>query len=133
MDLFSAENTEQFRSAIRNVTDTFHRTPVTLFRTSGEEIELLAGMIPMETGDDGEVNGEMYARDRGSETVERWIVTFNRDYLAEKGLVDPDEDRLLIGDEDLVIYKGRRFAIVQLTDKAIFRGVPILARLKVAR
>lgn len=132
-DLLSQDNVDQFRAAIRDVTDTFHKSPVTLLKTSGAEIELVAGMKPDDSGGGGGSHGEMSVREEGSETVERWLVTFNRDYLEEKNLVDPDSDTLLIADEDRIVFKGKRYAIVELTDKALFRGVPMLVLLTVVR
>jgi len=132
-DLLDQDAVDDFRSAMRDVTDTFHKSEVTLRRPDGTEFDLLAGLTPNETGVDGEANGEMAAREEGTETVERWNVAFNRDYLAEKGLIDPVNDEPLIGDEDRIVWRGQRFAIVQLTDKAMFRGLPILVLLKVAR
>ena len=132
-DLLDQESVDEIRQAMRDVTDTFHHTPVTLRRASGQEIALLAGMKTDDAGSYGEVNGERYAQDEHTEIVERWIVTFNRDYLAEKGLVDPATDLLLIDPEDWLIYKGKRYSIQILEDRAEFRGVPILTRLVVQR
>lgn len=132
-DLLDQDSVDDFRAAMRDVTDTFHKSPVILRKTDNSEIPLLAGLKPNETGDDGEVNGDRYVREEQTESVERWIVSFNRDYLAEKELVDPDDDTLLIDQEDWIIINGKRFAIVALTDKALFRGVPILVRLTVVR
>lgn len=118
---------------MRDVTDTFHKTPVILRRPSGEETELLAGTKPVDSGDDGEVNGEMHVREERTETAERWIVTFNRGYLWDRDLIDPDTDAVLIDEEDRIVIGGRRFSIIELTDRAVFRGAPILVRLVVAR
>lgn len=135
MDLLSQENIDQFRSAIRDLTDTFHKSPVTLQRESGGEVDLLAGLKPSGTGSsaDGEEHGELYVQDDRKETVERYVVGFNRDYLAEKELIDPDTDELLISIEDRLEIKGKRFSIVKLTDHALFRGVPLLVQMVVAR
>jgi hypothetical protein len=68
--------------------------------------------------------------------VELWIVSLNRDYLAELGLIDPNEEeanQLLITLDDWIIYKGKRFGIIGITDKALFRGVPILVKITVGR
>lgn len=118
---------------MRDLTDTFHQTTVTLRRDSGEEIDLLAGLKPDDAGSYGAVNGERYAQDDRPETVERWLVSFNRDYLNEQGLIDPDTDKVLIAEEDRIVIKGKRFVIVTLTDKALFRGLPILFSLTVQR
>lgn len=133
MDLLSQDNVDQFRAALRNVTDTFHKTPVTLQPVNGAEIDLLAGLKPDDAGSYGSVNGELHAQEERQETVERWIVTFNRDYLAEKGLIDPDTDQLLITIEDRLLIKGKRFSIVKLTDKGLFRGVPVMVQMTVVR
>jgi hypothetical protein len=133
MDLLDQDSVDEFRNAMRDVTDTFHQTPVTLRQVSGTEIELLAGMKSDDAGSYGEVNGERYVQDEHSEMVERWIVTFHRDYLAEKELVDPTTGLLLINPEDWLIYKEKRYSIQILEDRAIFRGAPILVRLVVQR
>ena len=118
---------------MRSVTDTFHKTPVQLRRTSGEEIELLCGWKPDDVGSYGSVAGETYVQEAHRETVERYLVSFNRDYLAEKGLVDPDTDKLLISEADKLVFKGKRHSLVKIVDKGVFRGLPILAQLTVQR
>ncbi|MDD2853536.1 MAG: hypothetical protein PHY09_16750 [Desulfuromonadaceae bacterium] len=133
MDLLSQDNVDQFRAAMRSVTDTFHKTPVILRRKSGEEIELLAGWKPDDTGSYGGVDGEAYVQEAHRETVERYLVSFNRDYLAAKELIDPATDKLLISEDDKLVFKGKRFVLVKITDKGVFRGVPILAQLTVQR
>lgn len=132
-DLLTPDNVAQFRAAMRDVTDTFFKVPVTIQRATGGDVNLLAGLKPVETGNKGEVNGEYSPRESGSEVVERWVVTFNRDYLADMGLVDTDTDQVLISSDDVVVFKGQRFVIVSLTDKALFRGLAILFRMEVAR
>lgn len=131
-DFFSQENVDQFRGAMRDVTDTFYKNPVTLRKASGAETELLAGLKPVDTGENGEVNGERYVQEERQEVVERWIVTFNRDYLKEKQLVG-DDDALLITVDDWIIINGKRHSIVRITDKGMFCGMPILVQLIVAR
>lgn len=119
---------------MRAVTDTFHKSRVNLRKPNEDELELQCGMKPDDTGSYGEVNGEKYVQDERTETVERWICSFNRDYLKEKGLVDPESDELLFSaDEDWIIIKDRRFSIVKLTDKGLFRGEPILVQITVQR
>jgi hypothetical protein len=133
-DLLSQENVDQFRAAMRSVTDTFHKSPVTLLRPSGEEIDLMSGITPDEVGSYGEIDGERYVQDERTERTERKIVSLNRDYLAERALVDPDTDELLIApDADWIVIGGKRFGIDKMTDKAVFRGVPILVQLTVQR
>jgi hypothetical protein len=133
VDLLSQDNVDQFRSAMRSVTDTFHKTPVVLRRKSGEEIDLLCGWKPDDVGTYGNVNGESHVQEESRETVERFIVSFNRDYLAEKELVDPATDKLLISEDDKLVFKGKRHVILKITDKGVFRGLPILAQLTVQR
>lgn len=118
---------------MRNVTDTFHKTPVVLRKASGEEIELLAGMKPDDVGSYGSVHGETYAQEDRQETVERWILSFNRDYLAEKSLVDPEEGKVTITKDDKILIGDKRHTIMKATDKALFRGLPILFVLTVQR
>jgi hypothetical protein len=132
-DLLTQDNVDQFRQAMRSVTDTFFKTPVVLRRQSGEEIDLLCGWKPDDAGSYGRVNGETYVQEAHEEKVERYLVSFNRDYLAEKGLVDPDSDLLLISQGDRVVFKGKRHAIATVADKGVFRGVPILVQLTVQR
>uniref|UniRef100_C6E6Q9 Uncharacterized protein n=1 Tax=Geobacter sp. (strain M21) TaxID=443144 RepID=C6E6Q9_GEOSM len=136
MDLLDQEDVDEFRAAMRDVTDTFHRSPITLRRANGAEVELLVGMKPDDAEENGESQGELSVRDDRSEQVERWVISVSRDYLQELGLIDPaapEAQQLLITVEDWVLIKGKRFAIIALTDRAIFRGVPILVRLTVAR
>jgi hypothetical protein len=134
MDLLSQESIDQFRAAMRDVTDTFHKNRVVLRRADGAETELQCGLKPDDAGSYGEVNGERYVQDERSETVERWIVSFNRDYLREKGVVDPTSDELLIDEaNDWIVINGKRFAIVKISDKGIFMGEAIMAQLTVQR
>jgi hypothetical protein len=135
-DLLDQETIDEFRSALRDVTDTFHRSPIILRRANGQDVDLLVGMKPDDVGDNGDGNGELVEHDQRSELVERWIVSVNRDYLVELGLIDleaAEDAQLLITVDDWVISKGKRFAIVALADRAVFRGVPILVRMTVAR
>jgi hypothetical protein len=132
-DLFDQESVDDFRAAIRDVTDTFHKTPVILQRKSGEEIKLTCGWSPEGSGIDGAAHGEAYLQESSRETVERYLVSFNRDYLAEKGLVDPITDKLLMGEDDKLVFQGKRHVLVKITDKGVFRGLPILAQLTVHR
>jgi hypothetical protein len=136
MDLLNQESIDQFRAAMRSVTDTFHRTPVVLVRKDGGETELLCGLAPDEVGSVGEVHGELYVREERQESVERWVLSFNRDYLVEKGLINLEEEesrQMLITLEDRVLLKGKRFGIVRVTDKGVFRGVPVLVKLTIVR
>ncbi|BCS55192.1 hypothetical protein GSbR_25930 [Geobacter sp. SVR] len=134
MDLLSQDNVDQFRAAIRNVTDTFHKSPVILRRETGEEFPLLAGLTPDDQEDYSVVQGERYVRDDQDDVTERWVVAFHRDYLAEQGLIDPETDTVLIAlENDWIVIKGKRHAIVKLSDRAIFRGQAILVRLSVQR
>jgi len=135
-DLLDQESVDEFRAAMRDVTDTFHQSPVKLLRANGAEVDLLAGVKGDDGSSDGEVNGELQVRQERSDLVERWSLSFNRDYLLERGLIDLEAEparQLLITMEDVVVMKGRRFAILALVDKGLFRGVPILVRLLVAR
>jgi len=135
-DLLDQDDVDAIRAALRDVTDTFHRSTVTLRRVNGDEVDLLVGLKPAESGNEGEAHGELAARQDRTETVERWVVSVNRDYLAEKGLVDTEEEparQLLISREDWVMINGKRFAIVELSDRALFRGVPVLVRMVLER
>lgn len=132
-DLLDQETVDDFRQAIRDITDTFHRTPVILKRKSGEEVELLCGWKPDDVGSSGSVHGEAQLQEASRETVERYLVSFNRDYLAEKDLVDPVTDNLLISEDDKLVFHGKRHVLVKITDKGVFRGIPILAQLTVQR
>lgn len=118
---------------MRDVTDTFHTAPVSLLPAAGGQVGLLAGLGPDDTeAQNGEVHGELHVQEDRRETVERWIVSFNRDYLRENGLVDAN-DLLLIGYEDRMMIKGKRYGVIKITDKGLFRGVPILVQITVAR
>ncbi len=130
-DLLDQESVDEFRAALRDVTDTFHRFPVTLRRADNSEVDLLAGAQPDTSGDNGQTSGELAARDDRSDVTKRWVVTFHRDYLAEQGLIGAD--KLLFGFDDWIMIGGKRFAIVELTDRAVFRDQPILVRLVVER
>lgn len=128
-DLLDQEAVDDFKSALRDVTDTFFRDPVVLRRASGEEVPLLAGLKP---ADDGSGHGELRQGEAGSEAEQRYQVSFDRGYLAEQSLVDAG-DELLIGYDDELLIGGRAFALVAIADRARFRGAPLLVVLEAAR
>lgn len=125
MDLLDPEDVAAFTSAIRDVTDTFHKYPVTLQRAvGGADKPLLAGVKPAGDGK-GSADGELKPRETGEEVEERLTVSFNRGYLAEQGLIDSN-DLLLITVDDLLLIKGKRYHLASVGDKAVFRNLPIL-------
>jgi hypothetical protein len=126
MDLLDQEAVDDFRAAMRDVTDTFHQDEVTLRRAAGGEVDLLAGVKPAED------TGEAKPRERGEEIEERYTVTINRQYLADKGLVDGDDSLLITVDDELVI-DGRRFTLAAVADRARFRGQALLVILEAVR
>lgn len=131
MDLLGQEDVDEFRSAMRDVTDTFHKSPVVLRRADGSELPLLAGKTPVSDSSEEKESGNLVVQDPQSDQVERWLITFNREYLQEQGLIE--DGVLLITLEDWIVIGGHRFAIVGISDRAIFRGEPILVKLTVAR
>ena len=131
MDLLDAEATAEFLAAMRDLTDTFDQDPVTLRRAGGGDVALLAGLKASGSGT-GEQHGELRPRDTGEEIAERYTVSFNRSYLAEKGLVDGN-DALLITVDDQLLIQGKRFVLAAVADKARFRGFAILVVLEAVR
>jgi len=131
MDLLDQEAADQFKNAMRDVTDTFHQDEVTLRRAAGGEVDLLAGVKPAGDGQSTS-HGELRPRERGEEIEERYTVTINRQYLADKGLVDGDDSLLITVDDELVIA-GRRFALAAVADRARFRGQALLVILEAVR
>lgn len=125
MDLLDPEDVAAFTGAIRDVTDTFHKYPVTLRRAvGGADKPLLAGVKPAGDGK-GSGDGELKPRESGEEVDERLTVSFNRGYLAEQGLIDQN-DVLLITLDDQLLIKGKRYYLAAVGDKAMFRNLPIL-------
>lgn len=122
---------DDFRAAMRDVTDTFHKDPVTLRRAGGADVPLLAGLKPAGDGQ-GDEHGELQSRETGDEIAERYTVTFNRAYLAEQGLIDGD-DQLLITIDDSLLIRGKRFALAVVADRAPFRGEALLVVLEAVR
>lgn len=126
MDLLEQDAVDDFKAAMRDVTDSFHQDEVTLRRAAGGEVKLLAGVKPATD------TGESKPRERGEEIEERYTVTLNRQYLAEKELIDGD-DLLLITSDDKLDFGGRRFALAAVADKARFRGQALLVVLEAVR
>jgi len=123
MDLLDEEAAQAFKDAIRDVTDTFHKYPVILEREGGDK-ELLAGLKV--------ITGELKAREGGEEISEGYEVKFNREYLAEKGLVNED-GKLLIAYDDTVKIDGKRYHIIKSKDQAIFRETKLMVVIEAGR
>lgn len=131
MDLLDQDAVDDFKSAMRDLGDTFHRDPVTLRRADGTEINLLAGLKPAGDGQ-GEQHGSLQPRERGEEIEERYTVTFNRGYLAERGLIDGD-NQLMITIDDFLLIQGKRFTLAAVADRARFRGEALVVVLEAVR
>ena len=123
-DLFDTETIDAFKSAMRDVTDTFFKYPVTLERESFDDLTLQAGLRV--------ITRELKEREGGEEIDEAYGVRFNREYLREKGLVDGN-DELLIGYDDGIRIKGKRYHIAAIQPAGIIRDDPLLAYLEVVR
>jgi len=121
-DLFDADAVEAFKDAMRDVTDTFHRYPVTLEQDGGDT-ELLAGRKV--------ITEKFKAREEGEEIDEAYQLVFNREYLKDHGLVDGG-DILLITYNDRVRMDGKRYHIVKLAE-ASFRDSKLMVVLEVVR
>jgi len=122
-DLLDAEAVEEFKDAIRDVTDTFHKHPVILEQEGGNK-DLLAGLTV--------ITDELKEREGGQEISEGYAVRFNREYLAEKDLVDGNGKLLIIYDDTFKIDE-KRYHIIKLHETGIFREDTLMVVIEVAR
>lgn len=122
-DLLDTDAVNAFKNAIRDVTDTFHKHPVILEQEGGNK-DLLAGVKV--------ITGELKEREGGQEISEGYAVMFNREYLAEKGLVDGN-DKLLILYDDTIKIDEKRYHIIKLHETGIFRENTLMVVIEVAR
>jgi hypothetical protein len=122
-DLLPQESVEGFVSAMRSVTDTFHKYPVSLGNTP-DAIDLLCGRKS--------IINEFKAREEGDDIDEAFELKFNRGYLADKGLVD-EENELLIGYDTPVRINGKRYTIIKLDQTSVFRDQRLMVVMEVVR
>lgn len=124
MDLLDQESISDFKGAIRDVTDTFHRYPVAVDLTGGLLTELQCGRK--------NITAELRAGEQGQEISEGWLLSFNREYLAEQGLYD-FRGRIRLTYDTPVWLDGKRFAVIRLKEDAVFHGDKLLVFVGVAR
>lgn len=110
-DLFDDAVTGDFIAAMRDVTDTFFKYPVTL-GDGLDAIDLLCGRKS--------IKNELLAQETGESIDQAFRLRFNRKYLDEKGLIDP-AGTLLIGYDTPVWMDGQRYMITKLDEPAVFR------------
>ncbi len=122
-DLFDDAMAADFMGAMRDVTDTFFKYPVTL-GDGLEAIELLCSRKA--------VKNELLAQETGESIDQAFRLTFNRKYLDENGLIDMD-DVLLIGYDTQVWMDGQRYMITKLYEPAVFRDEKIMVVMEVVR
>lgn len=122
-DLFDDDSANDFVAAIRDVTDTFQKYPV-LFGDQGDSVELLCGRES--------IKNELLATEEGESIDEAFRIKINRQYLAEKGLVD-ENDRLLIGYDTPVLMDGLQFSITKLDETPVFRDKKLMVVMEVVR
>ncbi len=122
-DLFDSETVQAFKNAIRDVTDTFQKHPVVLRQEAGDT-QLNAGLKI--------ITAEVQAKEGGEEIEEAYLVSFNREYLEEMGLVDVGGE-LLITYDDQVVINLDVFEIIKIHDTAVFRDEKLMVKLEVIR
>ncbi|MCP3942212.1 MAG: hypothetical protein GY710_12100 [Desulfobacteraceae bacterium] len=122
-DLFDDAMTADFVNAIRSVTDTFQKYPI-VFGDGDDSIELLCGRKS--------IKNELLAQEEGESIEDAFEIKINRQYLAEKGLVD-ENDTLLIGYDTPVEMDGEQFTIIKLGEPAVFRDKKLNVVMEVIR
>ena len=122
-DLFDSQTEGDFLSAIRDVTDTFQKYPVT-FGDGEDSITVLCGRKS--------IKNELSAGEEGESIEEAFKLALNRQYLAEQGLVDED-DVLLIGYDTPVWIDNERFVITKLAESVVFRDKKVMVVMEVVR
>ncbi len=120
-DLFDDAMTAQFTAAIRDVTDTFFKYPV-IFGDGADEIDLRCGRKS--------IKNKLLALEEGEDIDQAYRITFNREYLTEKGVVD-ENDKLLIGYDTPVWMDGEQFTITKLDETSVFREKKLMVVLEV--
>jgi len=122
-DLFDDDMTRQFLDAIRDVTDSFQKYPVT-FGDVPDSITVLCGRKS--------IKNELLAREEGDSIEKAYKLALNREYAAEKGLIDED-DVLLIGYDTPVWIDDDRFVITKLDEPGVFRDKKVMVVMEVVR
>ena len=122
-DLFDDAMTADFVNAIRDVTDTFFKYPVTL----GDGLEAIELLCSRKS-----IKNELLAQETGESIDQAFNLSFNRKYLDEKGLIDSD-GTLLIGYDTPVWMDGQRYMITKLADPTVFRDEKLMVVMEVVR
>lgn len=122
-DLFDDATQADFIQAIRDVTDTFQKYPV-IFGDEDPPLELLCGRKS--------IKNELLAREEGQSIEDAFEIAINREYLAEKGLID-ENDSLLIGYDTPVEMDGEQFTIIKLGEPAVFRDKKLMVVMEIVR
>lgn len=125
-DLLDDEAVDDFRSAMRDVADTFNRYPVIL-QQAGGDLSLKAAKASLGSSTKG-----FEQTDEGAEIEDGYLLKFNRKYLAEQGLIDGN-DSLLIDYDDRVLVDGKRYGISAIDSVGTFRDADLNVVLKVVR
>ncbi len=129
MDLLDQNSVDDFKTAMRDVADTFNRYPIFLRRVDAADLALLAGKAPL--GSNSGPAGLTLA-DEGEEIADGFLLKFNRDYLFEKGLID-GAGVLLISYDDQIMLDGKDYAISAIESTGTFRDQDLTVILKVER
>ncbi|MCG8553586.1 MAG: hypothetical protein MI799_24545 [Desulfobacterales bacterium] len=122
-DLLDDQSVNDFLGAIRDVTDTFQKYPV-IFGSGVDAAPVLCGRK--------NIKNELLATEEGSFVEDAFKLALNRQYLAEKGLVDED-DVLLIGYDTPVWMDDMQFVITKLGEPAVFRDTKVMVEMEVVR
>lgn len=117
MSLLSNSDKNEIRNAIRSVTDTFAITPVTYY-IGGDSVDkwqedkatkyYYEAELEALREDDGTAIDEA---PEGSENLKLITLTFNLDYLQEKGLISSDYLSAFDSTKDYFKVKGRVFKV----------------------
>ncbi len=122
-DLLDDQAVYDFLGAIRDVTDTFQKYPVT-FGSGDDSVTVLCGRK--------NIRNELLAVEEGSCIEDAFKLALNRQYMAEKGLVDED-NALLIGYDTPVWMDGMQFVITKLAETVVFRDTKVMVSMEVVR
>lgn len=120
MSLLSAADKLEIRDAIRSVTDTFAITPVTYY-IGGDSIDrwqegredkyyFSIELDALQENEDEPV-GEST---EGSENLKEITVTFNLDYLQEKGLINAEFQAAFDPTKDYFKSKGKMYKVYEV-------------------
>lgn len=134
MTLLSSDDLDEIRGAIRDVTDTFHKKPITLHRLTKGFDRYQEGSVGGNVVADYTRLGFVEYNDETSDQAEEMlegdvrqnsiVVTFNMNYLVESGdVVDANRNVIFKERRDRLTVQGQKYIINLITYDGLLENV----------